>query len=123
MSKKASVLIVEDEKILRDAYELILSTKGFDVLTAQNGVEGLAQLKKIRPAVMLLDIFMPVMDGQEVLRNLDKAEYPDTKIVVCSNLSDNAVIQEVLRNGADKFVLKSNLGPQEMVKLVGELAT
>jgi CheY-like chemotaxis protein len=120
MSHKTSVLIVEDEEVLRDVYELILKTNGYTVYTAQNGREGLIQLKNHHPDVVLLDIFMPVMDGREVLQNLVKSDYPNTKIIVCSNLSDNKVIDEVLQNGADKFVLKSSLGPDELKNLVAE---
>ncbi len=71
---------------------------------------------------MLLDIFMPVMDGQEVLRNLKKTDFPNVKIVVCSNMSDSKVIQDVLDNGADKFVLKSSLSPNELKSLISDLA-
>lgn len=118
MIKPKSVLIVEDEQILRDVYELILKNEGHTVYAAKNGVEGLQQLRERKPDIMLLDIFMPEMDGREVLHNLSTSERSNTKIIVCSNLSDNAVIQEVLGNGADKFVLKSNLGPAELVELV-----
>ncbi len=122
MSKTISVLIVEDEKVLRDVYELIITSLGYSVYTASNGIEGLAQLKKHKPDIMLLDIFMPVMDGQEVLRNLKKTDFPNVKIVVCSNMSDNKLTQEVLDNGADKFVLKSSLGPNELKSLINDLA-
>ena len=122
MSKTTSVLIVEDEKVLRDVYELIIKSLGNTVYTASNGIEGLKQLKKHKPDIMLLDIFMPIMDGQEVLRNLNKTDFPSVKIVVCSNMSDSKVIQEVLDNGADKFVLKSSLGPNELKSLIHDLA-
>jgi DNA-binding NarL/FixJ family response regulator len=59
-----------------------------------------------------------VWDGREVLRNLDRSLYPHTKIVVCSNMSDNQLMQEVLDNGADKFVLKSSLAPKELQALI-----
>ncbi len=101
-------------------YEIILTSSGCTVYTAQNGAEGLEQLHKHKPDILLLDIFMPIMDGREVLRKLDKKEYPNIKIIVCSNLSDNKVIQEVLRNGADKFVLKSSLGPKELKSLISK---
>ena len=122
MTNATSVLIVEDEKVLRDAYELIITSLGCRVYTASNGIEGLKQLKKHTPDIMLLDIFMPVMDGQEVLRNLNKSDFPNIKIVVFSNMSDGKVIQEVLDNGADKFVLKSSLGPNDLKSLINELA-
>ena len=122
MSNTKSVLIVEDEKVLRDVYELIITSLGYTVYTASNGIEGLKQLKKHKPDIMLLDIFMPVMDGQEVLRNLNKDDFPNVKIVVCSNMSDSKIIQEVLDNGADKFVLKSSLGPNDLKSLISDLA-
>ncbi|MGI9027490.1 MAG: response regulator transcription factor [Candidatus Saccharimonadales bacterium] len=118
MSNAKSVLIVEDEKVLRDVYELIITSLGCTVYTAKNGIEGLKQLKKHKPDIMLLDIFMPVMDGREVLRNLNRTDFPNVKIIVCSNMSDSKVIKEVLDNGADKYVLKSSLGPNELKSLI-----
>lgn len=115
---KPTVLLVEDEKVLQDAYKLILTTHGFTVHTANNGIEALEQLKITKPGVMLLDLFMPVMDGQEVLRNINRQEYPGTKIIVYSNLSNNTVQNDVLASGADKFVLKSSLSPDELVALI-----
>ncbi len=122
MSNPISVLIVEDEKVLRDVYELIITSLGFTVYTANNGIEGLKQLKKHKPDIMFLDIFMPVMDGKEVLRNLNKDDFPTVKIVVCSNITDSKLTQEVLENGADKFVLKSSLAPNELKRLISDLA-
>ena len=121
MSNPVSVLIVEDEEVLREVYELILTTQGCTVQTAKNGIEALDSLRKHTPDIMLLDIFMPEMDGREVLKKLDKADFQATKVVVCSNLSDKTVIDEVLRNGAVKFVLKSDLGPKELIGLIDEV--
>lgn len=114
------ILIVEDEIVLREVYELVLSTKGYEVHTAQNGLEGLKKLKSLRPDLVLLDIFMPVMDGREFLRNADMSDYPNTKVVVYSNLSDTETHEEMLGLGAERFVLKSSLSPVELVKMVDE---
>ena len=117
------VLIVEDEAVLRDAYELILKTAGYETQTARNGKEGLEQLAATKPHVMLLDIYMPVMNGREVLKTLNRADHPELKIIVCSNMSDNALRQEVLDNGADIFILKSGLGPAELIELINEITS
>lgn len=119
MSK--SILIVEDEKILQDVYKLVLTTKGYDVHTANNGLEGIKQLKTLAPAMVLLDLFMPVMDGREFLRNIDTNDYPTTKIVVYTNLSDSETEAEMLGLGAHKFVLKSSMAPKDLVSLVEEM--
>lgn len=116
--KTLSVLVIEDEKVLQDVYSLILSSNGYKVYTADNGKEGLNQLKLQLPDLVILDIFMPVMDGRELLQNYDKASYPNTTIVVFSNTSDTKIRQEVLRNGADKFVQKSSLAPLDLLNLV-----
>jgi two-component system nitrogen regulation response regulator NtrX len=116
-----SVLIVEDEKQLQDVYKLILTLSGHTVLTANNGIEGLRSIEKHRPDCVLLDIFMPKLNGKEVLKKLDKSRHPKMKIVVYSNLSDLETEQEVLSSGADKFVLKSSMTPQQLVQMVNEV--
>lgn len=116
-----TVLIVEDEIVLQDVYKLILSSQGYGVHTANNGIEGIKQLKAHKPDVVLLDMFMPVMDGREMLRNVDTKEYPKTKFIVFTNLSGGDTEAEMLELGAQRFVLKSNMAPHDLVAMVAEL--
>ena len=118
MSKQKTVLIVEDEQILQDVYKLVLTSADYKVHTADNGVEGLSVIKRIHPDLVLLDIFMPVMDGKEFLRNIDTGDFPKTKIVVYTNMYDKATEQEMKDLGADDFILKSSIGPDDLIKLV-----
>lgn len=118
MSKPLTILIVEDEIVLQDVYKLILSSAGHTVHTASDGVEGLKKISSVRPDVLLLDIFMPRMDGKEFLRNVDLADYPNTRVIVYSNLSDKATEEEVLGLGAHDFVLKSSMTPNDLLDLV-----
>lgn len=113
-----SVLIIEDEIVLQDVYKLVLTSQGYKVYTANNGRDGINQLKRYLPPVVLIDIFMPVMDGKEFLRNIDTCEYPDTKFIVYSNLTDDSVQQEMLELGADKVILKSTMTPRDLIELV-----
>ena len=115
-----SVLIVEDEILLQDVYKLVLLSKGYTVHTANNGKEGIIQLKAHVPDVVLLDIFMPVMDGKEFLNNVDIDAYPATKFIVYSNLSDASIEREMLELGADKVILKSSMAPRDLVLLVSQ---
>lgn len=112
------VLIVEDELVLQEIYQLILTSEGHDVAVADNGAEGLAQLKKHRPELILLDIFMPQMDGRQFLQQFDRAAYPDTKVIVYTNLSDGKTKAEMMALGADRFVVKASLTPQQLAELV-----
>jgi two-component system alkaline phosphatase synthesis response regulator PhoP len=114
------VLIIEDEIILQDVYKILLSSQGYEVFTANNGLEGIKQLKETRPDMVLLDLFMPVMDGKDFLKNIDLTEFPKTKIVVYTNLSDSVVETEMLELGAHNFILKASMGPQDLIDLVAE---
>ena len=115
-----TVLIIEDEIILQDVYKLVLTTHGHTVYTANNGRDGIRQLKLYLPQVVLIDIFMPIMDGKEFLRNVDTSEYPDTKFIVYSNLTDDTVQQEMIGLGADKVILKSTMTPLDLIDLVSQ---
>jgi len=118
--KDHSVLIVEDEIVLQDVYKLVLGLQGLKVYTANNGLEGLKKLKQHKPDVVLLDIFMPVMDGKEFLKTVDLKDYPKLKIIVYTNLSDGNIEKEVLAMGAHKFVLKSTMSPKDLIKMIEE---
>ena len=118
----SKVLIVEDEIMLQEVYKMVLLEHRYDVSVSSNGLEGLQTLSKFKPDIVLLDIFMPIMDGKEFLRNFSKIEYPNTKIVVYTNLSDSKTETEMLELGADKFILKSSMTPQDLTDLVDELS-
>jgi len=66
----SKLLIVDDEVAILEALMDILSVEGYAVSTAANGAEGLQQVGRDRPDLILLDLMMPVMDGQEMLRRL-----------------------------------------------------
>ena len=118
MSAPINVLIVEDETVLQDVYKLILSSGGYQVHTASDGVEGLRKIKAVKPDIVLLDIFMPRMDGKDLLRNIDLSDYPHMKVIMYSNLSDKATESEVRGLGAHDFVLKSSMTPNDLLDLV-----
>ena len=116
-----TILIVEDEILLQDIYKLVLSSQGYQVYTASNGAEGLKKLRETNPDMVLLDLFMPVLDGREFLRNIDMSDYPHTKIVIFTNHSDSETETEMLELGAHKYVLKSSMAPQDLLAMAAEM--
>jgi CheY-like chemotaxis protein len=79
------LLVVDDEVAILEALTDILSVEGYEVSTATNGAEGLQRTQAERPALILLDMMMPVMDGQEMLRRLkEDPELRETPVVVMS---------------------------------------
>ncbi len=120
MNASKRILIVEDEIVLQDVYKLILTTGGYEVHTASNGVEGIQKIKSVNPDLMLLDVFMPIMDGKELLRNIDLTDYPNMIVMVYSNLSDRATQEEMRELGAHSFMLKSSMTPSDLLRVVAD---
>lgn len=119
MSKK--VLVVEDDDILRSAYQTKLSMEGFEVSSAGNGLDGLMKAEQDEPDVILLDLHMPGMSGIEMLEAYDpKRKHPAVDVIVFSNLLMPGLAERVARLGASKFLTKATVTPREMVRLVRE---
>lgn len=120
MSKK--ILIVEDEIVLLEAYEMVLKAEGYDVQIAHDGQEALEVVETFDPDLILLDLRMPRLNGVEFLRKYEPlSKHPNVKIVVFSNLDADKDIQEAYELGAEKYVLKAWASPRELIKMVKDL--
>jgi len=117
----AKILIVEDEKVLNQAYEIILKKAGYAVTTSFDGLEAYEQFKKDPADLILLDLRMPKLDGVGFLKKLKpKDNYPDTKIIVFSNYDDQQEVKDAIEQGADRYILKAWSSPSELLKIVRE---
>jgi two-component system nitrogen regulation response regulator NtrX len=117
----ANILIVEDEKVLNEAYALVLNKEGYKVTSAFNGEEALEETAKKKFDLILLDLRMPKMNGVEFLKKFNpKKEHPDMKIIIFSNYDDEKEVNEAIENGATRYILKAWSSPSELVKLVRE---
>lgn len=84
---KEKILVVDDEKGIQDLFRFVLEAEGYEVFTADNGLEGLEMAKKHDFTVIFLDVHMPVMKGPEALRSIKKIK-PKQNVVICSSSSD-----------------------------------
>lgn len=121
MNNPFTILVVEDEPHLREVCGIVLRTEGYRVVEAVNGMEGLVALRAHKIDLVLLDLYMPVMDGKEFLYNFDKEKFPDTKIIVYSNASEKDIETQMRSMGADEVVLKSSLAPRELLAVVARV--
>jgi CheY-like chemotaxis protein len=116
---KNSVLIVEDDSDLRDAYVMILQSEGIDAHAAANGKVALEYVKANGdPGIIFLDLRMPVMDGIEFLKEYHADQHPDTEIVVFSNYDAKNEIDAAYDLGAQRYVLKARAAPKELIRIV-----
>ena len=120
---KKKVLIVDDDKFLLDMYVVKFSENDFDVTGALGSIEALAKIKEgIRPDIALLDVVMPAMDGFELLETIKRDKLaPNAKIIILSNLGQQADIDKGKGLGADGYIVKANSTPSEVVAKVKEI--
>lgn len=123
-TSQKTILIVEDEHMLNEAYQVILSTEGYNVLTAYDGKAALEILEDEKNVVdaILLDLRMPVLDGigfLEAYQPLTRKDAP--KIVVFSNFDMQKEIDQAYELGADKYMLKAWASPKELTQLIKNL--
>lgn len=104
---ETSILIVDDDPDSLDIVRTFLESKGYRVTTARDGKSGLAKLEEAKPALVLLDVMMPGMDGWEVARLIkNHPDFGDTRVVMLTARSGFSDKQEGLRAGADDYIVK-----------------
>lgn len=105
MSEKIKILVVDDEKVVRDGCTRVLTGKGFEILTAENGRQAMEMLPENSVDILLLDLKMPVMSGEEVMEKVCK-DYPDIPIIIITGHGTIDTAVECMKKGAYDFVTK-----------------
>tara|TARA_B100000315_G_C14404508_1_gene508040 strand:+ start:154 stop:519 length:366 start_codon:yes stop_codon:yes gene_type:complete len=112
------ILIVDDETEVLEAVDTLLSTRGFEILTAQGGHEAIALLKNCQPELVILDIRMKGMDGMEILKKAKELN-PSVQVAMITGLNDEGIEEKCRGLGAAHF-LRKPLGVEELEKVVAE---
>lgn len=99
------ILVIDDEPILRDSLEVALKTSGYEVLTARTGEEGLERFQKENPDLVLLDHWLPGINGDEVLRRI-KEEDPEIPIIIMTAQGSIEMAVNLMKMGAFDFLVK-----------------
>lgn len=119
---KSKILIIDDDPFILDMYVLKFKEEGFAVDTATDGKEGLKKIREGTPDLVLLDVVMPVMDGFDVLRELQKSKPPHPlKVVLLTNLGEREDVERGQALGADAYVIKAQFTPSEVVEKIKQL--
>src|SRR5512140_1644709 len=101
----AHILIVDDEKPILTSVREVLKDEGYDASTAENGLDGLAKIKEELPDLVLLDVWMPGMDGLETLTKIQE-EHPGLPVIVMSGHGNIDTAVKAVRLGAYDFIEK-----------------
>lgn len=118
------VYLAEDDMLMVRMYERLFRLSGFELEMALNGEEAVSKLQtlKQKPAIILLDIMMPKLDGFEVLKFLkESAQFKDVPVVVLTNLAGKDAAARALEMGAALYLIKSEYQPKEVVEKIKEI--
>ena len=105
MKKGVSILVVDDEPLLRDILIKILSKKGYQVETAVDGEEALEMLRQQKYQLLISDIKMPRLNGFELLKEV-KQKYPEMGVIMMTAYGDSFSVKDSLLLGADEYITK-----------------
>lgn len=113
------ILLVEDDEMLREMYEAKLKGEGYDLVTADNGGDGLRIAQAEQFNLILLDIMLPQLDGFSILEELkSKPEKAKTPIIMLTNLGTDEDRAKGERLGAVDYLIKANMTPEQLATAI-----
>ena len=113
------IAIVEDDQVISQMYRIKFESEDFDIETADNGKLGLDLIKSMQPDIVLLDLMMPEMNGDEMLLKLRGEDWgKDLKVIILTNVGEQEIPKEVRELGVSAVILKADMTPSQVVALV-----
>lgn len=115
----AKVAIVEDDQVIAQMYRIKFESEGYDVENAENGKLGLEMIEKTMPDIILLDLMMPEMNGDEMLKALRATPWgKDIKVIILTNVGEQEIPPDVKELGVSAVILKADMTPRQVTDLV-----
>lgn len=118
------IAIVEDDQAISQMYRMKFEAEGFEVETAANGRLGLELADKMRPDIILLDLMMPEMTGDEMLVKLREADWgKNIRVIILTNMGEQEAPPVIKTLGVKRFIIKAEMTPRQVAEMVkNELA-
>ncbi len=115
----SKILLIEDDKFLRELIIQKLGKEGYEVAEAPEGEGGLLKMKEERPDLVLLDLILPGIDGFEVLSRMKKdSDLASIPVIILSNLGQRDDVQKGIDLGAEDYLIKAHFTPGEIVEKI-----
>jgi DNA-binding response OmpR family regulator len=113
------IAIIEDDQAISQMYRFKFEAEGFEVQTADNGRLGLELIEKMQPDIILLDLMMPEMTGDDMLVRLRKTPFgKDLKVIVLTNMGEQEIPASIRGLGVSAVILKADMTPRQVADLV-----
>ena len=111
--------IIEDDPAISQMYRMKFETEGYKVETAENGKIGLDMIEKMKPDMVLLDLMMPEMNGDEMLEIMRATEWgKDVPVIVLTNMGEQEIPEKIEKLGINALILKAEMTPKQVEELV-----
>lgn len=117
-----NIVIVDDNVSLCEIYKIRLSALGYTISTANDGLAGLKLIEEVKPDLVLLDLMLPKMAGDQVLESMRKSDWgKDIKVMILSNLNEADATPGLRDQGIVGYAVKANLSNDELDRLVDDI--
>lgn len=115
----SKVAIIEDDQAISQMYRIKFEAEGYEVETAENGKLGLALAENMKPDIILLDLMMPEMTGDQMLAELRKKSWGQKiKVVILTNMGEQEIPESVKALDVSAVILKADMTPRQVAELV-----
>ena len=119
MSTPTKIAIVEDDQAISQMYRFKFEAEGFEVETAENGRLGLELAEKMQPDMILLDLMMPEMTGEQMLAAMRKTAWgKNIRVVILTNKGEQEIPAEIRQLNVTAIILKADMTPRQVAEVV-----
>ena len=113
------IAIIEDDSVISQMYRMKFEADGFDVQIANNGRDGVELVKEQVPDIVLLDLQMPIMNGDEVLKKIRSENWGKTvPVMILTNLGEEEAPKDIRSLGIESYIVKADLTPRQVIERV-----
>lgn len=113
------IAIVEDDQAISQMYRIKFEAEGYEVETAENGKLGLGLAEEMKPDIMLVDLMMPEMNGDEMLQKLRTTDWgKKIKVIVLTNMGEQEAPEIIKKLNVRRFIVKAEMTPRQVAEMV-----
>ena len=117
----SKIVLVEDDAILAELYQTRLKLAGYDCLVANDGLGGLLLIEKELPDLVLLDLMLPNLSGDDILRRMRAADWgKNIKAIFLTNISESEAPDGLKDLNFERYIVKANLANNQLAEIVDE---
>ncbi len=116
------IVLVEDDQMLAEIYQTRVQLAGHECLVAFEGLGGLELIKNTIPDLVLLDLMLPNLPGDQILRKMRESEWGNNiKVIFMTNISESEAPDGIEELGFDRYIVKANIANNQLVEIINEV--